>query len=290
MKAPKCRSRKHNPYGRGCTSPRCPEGLYVKKVVADALKNADVNAYLTARQMEHNPAQVVSVKKGVATIRVEGATPLTVSGPINRIELREQLTAMDKTSVPSFTNLKDLSSHVEELYSPYLTMRLSYKEDRQGRKSLYVADMNVDADLRSTGMGRHVRHMLAKHCDANNIMLFGTPTEAGDRSYDSERYSQVSPEEHAERSMAHKQRLIRYYEKTGYERNWAFKYVTRVDYLTNKPHDTNPEWKEKFNSQALTLLADAGEYVRWPNGEIPKHMLGRNKKDVQELQFADYWG
>jgi hypothetical protein len=289
MKAPKCRSRKHGRAGGGCTSPRCPEGLYVKKVLEDALKNADINAYLTARQMEGNRAEVLSVEKGVATIHVDGETPLVVSGPINRVGLREQLTGLDKTIVPSFNDLGGLSEGVKKLYSPYLSMRLTYSEDRQGRKALYVSDMNVDADLRSTGMGRHVRAMLAKHCDENNIMLFGTPTEAGDRSYDGERLSQVSPEEHKERSLVHKQRLVRYYERSGYERNWGFQYVDRVDTLTGLPHEENLGWREKFNDQGLKLLENAGEYVRWPNGRIPEDMLGSDKAPVQDLVFGRFW-
>jgi hypothetical protein len=289
MKAPKCRSRKHGRAGGGCTSPRCPEGLYVKKVIEDALKNADINAYLTARQMEGNRAEVLSVEKGVATIHVDGETPLVVSGPIDRAGLREQLTRLDKTVVPSFKDLGELSEGVKKLYSPYLSMRLTYSEDRQGRKALYVSDMNVDADLRSAGMGRHVRAMLAKHCDENNIMLFGTPTEAGDRSYDGERLSQVSPVEHKVRALAHKQRLVRYYERSGYERNWGFQYVDRADALTGLPHEENLGWREKFNSQGLKFLENAGEYVRWPNGVIPKNMLGKDEAPVQDLVFGRFW-
>jgi hypothetical protein len=286
MRTAKCQSKQHSGK-QGCTSPRCPEGLYVKKVISDAVKNQDVSAYLKARGMQDAPKRVYSIENGVASIRVEGNNELMISAPIDRVELREQLSSIDKTDIPSFASLKALENHISDLYSPYLTLHLSgYQESPYGWKKLSVGDMTVDADLRSTGMGRHVRKMLSKFCDENNIALFGTPTEAGDRSYKREYANHVSEEEHVQRAQAHKKRLIKYYENSGYEKNWLARSVGRPDYYTKEIEPVNHEWRDKFNREARQFLNKNGEYVRWPNGTVPKTMLQKTVKPTQQAVYS----
>lgn len=289
MKQAKCRSRKHSSYGRGCGSPRCPEGLYVKSIINDAIKNGDIAAYMEARQIQDNKKSVLSIAGGVATISIEAPDSsrpyLVVSGPLHRTALREQLTQLDKSEVPSFSDVAGLQAHIKNLYDPYLTTRLYYEENEYGWKNLYVADMNVDADLRSTGMGYHVRRMITKHCDEQGIILSGTPTSEGDRSYNHDYLTQVPEEEHIQRAIKHRARLEAYYLRSGYEKNFSFRYSINRDSLTGEYHEVNPEYRAQFNQPAQTFLGNVGEYVRWPNGIVPKNMLAgrRPKPDKEKL-------
>jgi hypothetical protein len=289
MRTPKCQSKKHNT-SYGCSSPRCPEGLYVKKVIGDAIKNHDVTAYLKARDLQNAATRVVHIQNGIATVGVrdDKGQNVIVSAPIDREEIRQALRDIDKTDVPSFETLDDLGAHVESLYSPYLKLSLHYEESKYGWKHVYVQDMSADADLRSTGMGRHVRNMLAKYCDEKSILLFGTPTDAGDRSYDRDFDTRVTKEEHVQKAIAHRERLKNYYLKTGYEKNEGFRYSFPKDHLTGEVREVNHEWREKFNMQALGYLGEAGEYVRWPKSGIPKSMISKRAPRVVQDNFEDY--
>lgn len=283
----KCRSRKHRSYTGGCGNPRCPEGLYEKQVIADAIANQDVAAYLAARGLQDKKKVLKKVEHGVAVLRVEDPDSEVgaawVSAPINRHKIREELKAIDKNVVPSFENLEELHDHAKSLYGNFLNLRLHYEETVYGWKNICVTDMEVDADMRGAGIGYHVRKMLAKHCDEKGIILTGTPSDGGDRSYSTYYRSQVSEAEHHERAIAHKQRLIDYYLRSGYEKNYGFRYASHLDFLTDQPHETNPEWREQYNIAAQRFLMDAGEYIRWPNQIPPASMLaGKKPKQIKE--------
>lgn len=278
MRTPKCQAKEHS--GRyGCSSSRCPEGLYVQKVIGDALKNKDVFAYIEARKLQDKNKKLVSIENGVATLIIEtpdvtGSGSVYVTGPIDRNELRAQLTAMDKSEVPSFDSIDDLHDHVRELYYPYMNVSVGMDDDNPyGWKHVHVYEMNVEADLRSTGMGYHVRRMLAKFCDEQNAILSGTPTNAGDRSYNRNYPTQVTPELHKENAIRHKKRLEGYYLRSGYMKNFSYSYSDSVDYHTGLPHEQNEEWKAQFNEKGRAFISHTGEFIRFPKGKIPNSML-----------------
>jgi len=289
MKTPKCQAKEHS--GRyGCSSPRCPEGLYVQKVIGDALKNKDVSAYIEARQLQDRNKKIVSIEKGVATLKIDssddtGKSAVYVTGPIDRDEIRAQLTAIDKSKVPSFESIHDLSEHVRSLYEPYLNISVDMNDSSPyGWKHVHVYEMDVEADLRSTGMGYHVRRMLSKFCDEHDAVLSGTPTNGGDRSYNRNYVTQVTPELHKENAIRHKKRLEGYYLRSGYMKNYAYSYADSVDYHTGLPHEQNDEWRAQFNEKGEAFIAQAGEFIRFPKGKIPNSMLaGKIPRKVKVL-------
>jgi GNAT superfamily N-acetyltransferase len=135
--------------------------------------------------------------------------------------------------------------------------------------------MRVDADVRGTGIGRHMRATILKFADEHNYVVTGTPTESGDGSLSR---TDDNKDEFKAHALAHKARLEKFYLDSGYEYNYAYVPVSSKNYWTNEPYPRNEEWVQKLNPAAARFLQDSGFYVRWPNNEIPKNWKAGARK------------
>jgi GNAT superfamily N-acetyltransferase len=229
MTVKKCRSTKHQT--GGCGNPRCPEGQTLKAAVDTALASKDINTYIEAK------SKLDAVK------------------------------AVDKTQLPSFDEADDLEIYAQQTYPGALLYRV-YEDDSMKWTSV-TADIKVKPEMRSAGIGRHLRRALIKHCDEKKKILFGVPTNEGDGTELS------TPEEQKAHNLTHRRRLEKFYLDSGYEYNYCYKSSLRVDPLTKEPFPSNEEWKAQFTPEAQAFLAHTGFYIRWPKGVIPKNMLAK---------------
>lgn len=283
VKIKKCKSRKHS--SGGCGNPRCPEGKSIRAAKDAAVLNKDSNSFIAAREVEESRLPFSQMRdwiKGTLFPMGQTSTPTsdlrTAPEPLSAelLERIEHIKSIDKTQLPSFTEIGALNNHLNALYAPEAYVVLyPIADNGSGLLGLAVDDMQViNKHLRGEGIGRHMRATILKFADENNYIVAGSPTMEGDGSVDS-----LEPgfKSHA---LTHRTRLEKFYLDSGYEYNYAFEpdpsYLfdpahLHKDELTGKDYPSNPRWKEQFNSEATAMLKDSGFYVRWPNNQIPEN-------------------
>jgi len=257
----------------GCGDPRCPEGLSIKHAMDKALKDQDISTYLKVKEMSNPEAVMLMEQDGFAALRLKDAVTggrVLVHVPLTRPDLVEQVQAVDKTVIPSFDSVEDIEAYAYATYPEGLRYQL-YEDTLNGYTSVTV-DIKVDADLRSYGIGRHLRSILMKHADENGKFLSGVPTNVGDGTIPEN--SDRAEAKHAN-ALSHRNRLVKFYLDTGYEYNYCYRSALSVDWLTKERFPTNSEWEAKFNEPARQFLSQTGFYVRWPNNTIPAKMLAK---------------
>lgn len=277
----KCRSRKHS-FG-GCGDPRCPEGLSVKKALDTAVQSGDLDEFFRVRDLKNVKPTIYGIQDGFAKVWLrdkktdETAYTMFVA---DRPEVQQAISEMDRTTIHSFDNLNDLKKYLNDEYRPYAHYDVrEYVDEKTGVTRLSVANMKVDADLRGQGIGKYFRQTLTKYADEHDCIITGTPTNSGDGSIEP---LADNEEEYKAHALAHRERLIRFYLRHGYEYNYAFKPYDRVDYWTKEPYPQNAEWVDQLNEAGQQFLADSGFYIRWPNGEIPKKLRARKKRQPSQ--------
>ena len=273
----KCQSKKHE-IG-GCGDPRCPEGMSIEAAVNDAVKTRDLNSFLTAREMQGATPVYLARKRGMMnlTLATDDKTA-NFSFPANRPDVVKHIQGIDKTHLPSFEDVESMENYLNKLYHPYARVDIYDEIDTKTGfelKRLNVSDMRVDADIRSLGIGRHMRATILKFADEHNFVVTGTPTESGDGSMERDT---SDAEEFKAHALAHKARLAKFYVDSGYEYNYAFAPSGRTDYWTNEPFPKDYEWEKRLHPEAANFLRNSGFYVRWPNNEIPKNWKAGARK------------
>lgn len=279
MKIRKCRSKKHS-FG-GCGDPKCPEGLSVQAALDTAMRDKNLNEFFAVREKHDIQPTHLGMDNGFARLWVQdNGQPL--EAPLifvaERPAIQAAVAKIDRSVVPSFGTVKAMEDHINNLYRPYAHVSLrQYDNVKLGVTRLSVADMKVDADLRGQGIGQWIRSTITKHCDEKGYIITGTPTNGGDGSMDQ---TNDNYEEYKAKALAHRQRLINFYLRNGYEYNYAvdnYDYMNRGDFWTKEPFPQNQEWVDKFNLEAQNFIAESGSYIRWPNGVIPKSMLAKKR-------------
>lgn len=270
----KCRSKKHN-FG-GCGNPRCPEGLSIKMALEEAVENHDLNSFLAAREMQDVEPSYLSLTRGVAKMIFSKEDKYaTFQVVVKRPAVMEYIQSVDKTNLKSFESISDMERYLNGIYRPYARVSLrDYTEDNQwGKppsgfdlKRLSVANLEVDADVRGQGVGRHIRATILKFADEHNYVVTGTPTESGDGTVE---HTDRNDAEYKAHCIAHRERLVKFYLDTGYEYNYAVHNWGQKDYLTGEPFPEDKEWEKKLHPAAAEFLRKSGSYIRWPNNTIP---------------------
>lgn len=195
----------------------------------------------------------------------------------DRPVVREAISKLDRSTIPSFDTVDEMEDYINDLYLPYAHVSLrQYDNEKLGVTRLSVADMKVDADLRGQGIGQWIRSTITKHCDEKGYIITGTPTNSGDGSMEQ---TDANYEEYKAMALAHRQRLINFYLRNGYEYNYAVDNYDNGhgDYWTKEPFPQNQEWVDRFAPEAQRFISEAGSYIRWPNGVIPKSMLAKKR-------------
>jgi GNAT superfamily N-acetyltransferase len=248
--------------------------MSIKAALDDAVKNHDLNSFLDARDIElktvKNP--MVNLDRGMINLMmVTDGKSAQFKYPANRPLAVKAIKKIDKTQLQSFDSVKNMESHLNDLYRPYAYVSIKeYASDDNGLdlKRLSVANMHVDADLRSMGIGRHLRATILKFADEHNYVVTGTPTDKGDgtidRNYDNE-------EEFQANALAHKARLEKFYLDFGYEYNYAYSHQTERELWSGELKPKDSEWEKKLNPSAAEFLRLSGVYVRWPNNKVPQN-------------------
>lgn len=273
IKIKKCRSRKHS--SGGCGNPRCPEGLSIKAALEEAVQKHDLNSFLQAREMTEARPSYMRTENGMRQLFMTDADKSAVfSYPANRPNVVEQIKKIDKTSIPSFETVDDLQNHLNDLYRPYAHVRIREETDSGrmyknsfGLKRLGVGDMQVDADVRGLGVGRHMRATILKFADEHNYAVTGTPTEGGDGTMTE---TDTNHEEYKAHCLAHKARLEKFYLDSGYEYNYACIPFGK-NFWTGEPYPENKKWEKKLHPAAASFLRNSGFFIRWPNNEVPEN-------------------
>lgn len=269
----KCRSRKHS--SGGCGNPRCPEGLSIQGAMEEAVQKHDLNSFLQAREMTEARLSYLRTENGMRQLFLSDEKKSAVfSYPATRPEVVEHIKKIDKSNIPSFETVDDLQEHLNKLYRPYGYVRIREDNDTiaaKGKsfnlKRLGVGDMQVDADIRGLGVGRHMRATILKFADEHNYAVTGTPTEGGDGTMTE---TDDNREEYKAHCLAHKARLEKFYLDSGYEYNYACTPVGR-NFWTDEPYPEDREWEKKLHPAAASFLRNSGFFIRWPNGEVPEN-------------------
>lgn len=279
----KCRSVRHS-FG-GCGNPRCPEGLSIKAAINEAVNKHDLNSFLAAREMEDASPAYLRIDRGMMNMTMANkAKSATFKYPVSRPDVREHIRSIDKSHLQSFDDVDSMERYLNNLYGPYARVNLheykesdnTYRDSGFDLKRLSVGDMQVDADLRGIGVGRHMRATVLKFADEHNYVVTGTPTESGDGTLEQ---TNDNHEEFKAHALAHKARLEKFYLDSGYEYNHAYIPVyPGTNYWTGEKYERDEKWEEKLHPAAARFLHDSGFYVRWPNNEIPKNWKAGARK------------
>jgi hypothetical protein len=119
----KCQSKKHS-IG-GCGAPRCPEGLSIKAALDEAVKNHDLNSFLSARAMVGATPSWLDSKQGMMTLTLADEEKRAwFKYPANRPEVLEHIQSIDKSQVLSFENPESMEEYLNTLYRPYASVFL----------------------------------------------------------------------------------------------------------------------------------------------------------------------
>lgn len=293
----KCRSKKRNPNGGGCGDPQCPEGPKTKVAVPreGALpplppkKSAPASpssgalprtgALPPLRPKENNRMEEALTNKNLdkfiqakeAQRQAQAQAQKREEEAQRRANLETQIAAIDKTHLENFSTVEDMSMKLREMY-PGVELALSDTDEKvnqeHGLREICVVSIMVEEPtLRNKGVGTHMRRTILKFADEHNYMVSGDPTTEGDGTI---KQDQVSTEEWNAHCLAHRERLIEWYMRYGYEYNHLNSYAGKNDPLRNTPFPKDEEWGKQFNPEAVKVLRKAGAYVRWPNGEVPE--------------------
>lgn len=273
IKMKKCRSRKHR--SGGCGNPKCPEGLSIQAAMEEAVEKHDLNSFLQAREMTDARLSYLKNRNGMKQLFLSDEEKTAVfSYPVSRPQAVEHIKKIDKTNIPSFETVAELQTHLNDLYHPYALVRIVAESNTSplsqnifDLKLLSVGDMQVDADLRGLGVGRHMRATILKFADEHNFAVIGTPTEGGDGTMNE---TDENREEFKAHCLAHKARLEKFYIDSGYEYNYAFAPYGK-NFWTDEPYPEDREWEKKLHPTAATFLRNSGFFIRWPNGEVPEN-------------------
>ena len=243
----------------------------------------DDDSFITARDIEESKLSFSRVRDWIKGMLFSNWQPSASTDDLRTdpeaprpemLERIQQIRNIDKTELPSFTDIGALSNHLNDLYAPeaYVSIFPIFDESEAGLKAFSVDDMKVEEHLRGEGVGRHMRATILKFADENNYAVTGSPTMEGDGSVG------ILEPDFRTHALAHRTRLEKFYLDSGYEYNYAFEPAPSYlfdpahlnkDELTGEDYPSNPSWKDQFNREATAMLRDSGFYVRWPNNQIP---------------------
>jgi GNAT superfamily N-acetyltransferase len=278
--APHCRSKKHS--FRGCKDPRCPEGLYLQGLMDSAVQHGELDALFDhAKQATLKPVRLRvptgSDLRGFWELEVQdprtGEYATTRVTP-NRPALRAQAEAVDRVSMRDFEDIREFSQYVKDTYGEGVSYHIWEEEptERAPWGVIHIGDMRVDADLRGLGISRHLKQLVCRYADQKGLFIAGTPTNSGDGT------TKEGEPNHNERALAHRDRLVRAYYRNGYVDNpcWLTSYKNG-DWLSKDYQVLDRVTINHFSAVGERFLAEQGQYIRFPNGEVPKGMLERGK-------------
>ncbi len=278
---PKCRNRKHS--WNGCPNENCPEGFSSQKFIETVTNSPELLAELEADGVTDPDYENVSFYgKNNAhwhtwSIRdkVNGNSSFFLL-PQNRPELERMVDQVDKTIVPSFKTMNDLSNFVNDLYGrENVTFRIVNRSKTDDSKTQHymLSDLYVAADLRGKGVGSHLLKMVTKHADETGAVIGLVPAESGSGNIFVTNRTEEKHE--AERRKYHFE-LKQLYARHGFESNPGYA-STGIDLLTGERFPINFDFINKLNQESYQAL-EYSLMVRFPNGKIPKTMFGKREK------------
>jgi GNAT superfamily N-acetyltransferase len=263
-----------------CIDPACPEKMYLKNAFAAAIARGDFSAFVDAKEQEttlepvhiwtgSQPMEwdrVVVHNKKTDTYFSTGIDPIvkiTYDKDISEVKDFDSWEAIQEEFNENGQGKKgNVTLDLEDIHN------LAYVEEDDPLKGFYVANFYVSNKLRGQGVGKHIMDTMTAYADKNGLVMELVPTEAGD----GKTMNGVEPN-HIERAIAHKKRLVKFYERNGFVFNPYYFYSDRVDFLTKKPHPVDHKAREKYTEKAAKVLRNHSMYIRFPNGKFPKGWL-----------------
>ena len=248
-----------------------PERTVLMKAFRNALVNGDFNASLKP-ELQAEGLEPISILPAMTPsdwdklfVQDKKTGKLYSSSVLPMIN--EHYTK-DSNIIEHFKNWKDINKAF--LPVPNVMLVLSNNYGVWGERSLKgftLQEFHVSPKLRGQGVGTHILKTLTTHADENNLTIELVPTEKGDGRLEEGQEGWV------ESAIAHRKRLIKFYERFGFKLNPYYYYPYRSDYLTKKPHGINRKAREVFTPKAAKILKSHLEYIRFPNGQFPKGWL-----------------
>jgi GNAT superfamily N-acetyltransferase len=183
--------------------------------------------------------------------------------------------AVDRSVIHDFENVKQLEQYARDSYPVGVAYTVYESEPNEWTKwgDIHVSQITIDADLRGLGIASHLRKMLTRYADKKGYIISGTPTNRGDGTSVEEQDA-----DHKARALKHRERLVASYYRSGYVDNpcWhASGY--NGDWLTGEFQVHDPLTQDDFTPEGVKFLSEQGQYVRFPNGKVPKGMLRRGR-------------
>jgi GNAT superfamily N-acetyltransferase len=255
-----------------CTDPNCPEQMYLKTAFAEAIKNKDFDSFINAKLEEKNlEPQFIrtsynSSEEWDRLVVKDKASGNLFSSPVTPL-VREKY-SRDINVIQHFDEWATMERALSE--KGLITLRLNKSDDSYAEESLqgfYIADFYVSPKLRGQGVGQHIMTTMTQHADENNLVMELVPTNAGDGKLSEEQKG------FTEAALAHRARLIKFYERQGFQLNPFYRYSGRRDYLTKEPYIIDEAERARYTAKAARVLSRHSMYIRYPQGKMPKGWL-----------------
>jgi len=264
-----CKSRKHNVVGCGLSE--CPEGLSIPRIMREIVSRNKAYDWSDIDRLHDIDLETVRLHSAGepggwinATVSSrDGRETGLVRLPKDRTYLLEQAKKINKTIVPSFATLEEMTAFIKEIYNGVIYIKLSDRSADEERKFCAINDIYIDAQMRGIGIGSHVMSIITKHADENHYVLSLVPSEAGDGSI---RESSIHYEENRK---SHYSRLRKFYTEYGFEDN-MFYYGNGKDVLGNYFfRQENLGFIEKASKESVYAIGNS-TMVRFPERQIPE--------------------
>lgn len=251
-----------------CVDPNCPEQMFLKNAFAQAIKLGDYNAYVEAKEQEKRLTPSMVIPARIATDWDTLYVKDSETGNVYQSSVRppEKATYTQDTGIiKSYDSYKAIEQELRGDSNIFIRLMDNHGPyNEQSLQGFSLSDFYVSPKLRGQGAGTHLMKTITKHADDNELVIELVPTNAGDGRI------KEGQEGWAEAALAHRTRLIKFYESHGFQRNPFYSYADKKDYLTKEPYTVDVEAQAMFTDKAKKVLRDHSMYIRYPNGKYPK--------------------
>lgn len=260
-----------------CVDPQCPEKRSGAHILAKAIARGDFDSYLAEREKQEARLKAGYLEKAWTAhdwdrLHVTDAETNYIVGSVAVEPEIKTGYPDDMSTIQRFDTWQEMEEHYREIKD--VMVRLHDNHGPYNERSvpgISLGEFHVSPALRGQGVGSHIMKTLTTHADENGLVIELVPTNAGDG-----RLQEGDPG-WREAALAHRERLIAFYERHGFELNPFFYYSgprdregRTTDYLTGEPVIPDEEEQAKFTRKAAEILRSHSMYIRYPNGKYPK--------------------
>lgn len=260
-----------------CVDPQCPEKRSGEHILAKAIARGDFDSYIAERekQAERLKAGFMSTAWSAHDWDRLHVTDTETDYIIGSVAVEPELKSGytdDMSTIKRFESWEQMNKHYRQMRDVMVSLHDNHGPyNEKSVPGISLGEFHVSPALRGQGVGSHIMKTLTTHADENNLVIELVPTNAGDG-----RLEEGHPDWRAA-SLAHRTRLIAFYESHGFELNPFFHYSgprdregRTTDYLTGEPVVPDEAERAKFTRKAEEILRSHSMYIRYPNGKYPK--------------------